>query len=297
MIFVFGEILFDVFPDGRQMGGAPFNFAFHMKKLGLPVRFFSRVGNDDLGGEILEFLSRHGFDPSDIQTDPELPTGTVQVKMDNGGHEFVIEPHTAWSRFQYDKKISQAFHTPCQFIYFGSLIQHYPSGRELVQKIAQNNLSSAVHFCDINLRSGFYTPDSIFKWLSCVDILKLNQEELFTLTGKLQTGAKMLRDIRAIMDGYNISSTVLTMGDNGSLWTDQKESYRIRSGPVDPIIDTVGAGDAFAAVFTAGVLNGLDLETNMKLADRFAKNICGMTGALPENDMLYHEFKKRINQA
>ena len=297
MILVFGEILFDVFPDGRQMGGAPFNFAFHMKKLGFPVRFFSRVGNDALGGEILDFLSRHGFDPSDIQTDPELSTGAVLVKMDKGRHEFVIEPHTAWSRFQYDKRISYALQEPCGLIYFGSLIQHYPAGRELVQKIAQKDLLPAVYFCDINLRSGFYTPDSIISWLSCVDILKLNQEELFTLTGKLQSGAKMLGDIRALMDCHNISSTVLTMGHDGSLWTDQKKSYRIRSRPADHIIDTVGAGDAFAAVFAAGVLKGLDLKTTMDLADRFAKNICCMAGALPENDTLYHEFKQRISQA
>ncbi len=140
MILVTGEILFDLFKDRRRMGGAPFNFAFHLKKLGFDVRFISRVGNDDLGKEILDFLSSHQFNTTDIQIDPVLPTGTVQVDVSENSHTFTIIKNTAWDRIDFNPQMTSLMAQGPDLFYFGSLVQRTETGRALIHRILERKV-------------------------------------------------------------------------------------------------------------------------------------------------------------
>ena len=177
MILVIGEILFDLFGNNKKLGGAPFNFAFHLKKLGFQVRFVSRVGEDALGREILYFLKQHQFDLTDIQIDPNHDTGTVKVTMSHEGHAFTITPDTAWAHLVFDRGLSTLLQQYCDLLYFGSLIQHSKKGITLIQKVMSQKQSGTTVFCDLNLRPGFYGPGVIKAALRASDILKLSREE------------------------------------------------------------------------------------------------------------------------
>ena len=296
MILVYGEILFDVFPDEKRLGGAPFNFAYHLKKLGLPVRFFSRVGRDAAGREILEFLTSNGFDPSDIQVDRRRPTGSVQVKMTGQGHAFTIMPDTAWTNIQFDSTIRDAVQAGCDIFYFGSMTQHNSTGRDLLRQILKQIPRPTKIFCDINLRPQFYNTEKIRSWISCIDILKLNEDELEVFLPPTKENLSGEDKIRSFMQHHNIESLLLTLGEKGSLWADQTQIIRTSVHPSSsPVADTVGAGDAFAAMFTAGISCDLSARKAMEAAADFAAFICTIKGALPNDNSIYSEFSKRIS--
>lgn len=293
MVLVLGEILFDIFPDSRQMGGAPFNFAFHLKKLGLPVRFFSRTGDDELGKEIFNFLDKHGFDTNDIQVDMERPTGTVNVSQTQEGHSFSITTGTAWEALEPSSQLLECL-AKSSLIYYGSMIWHAEKGRQTVQTLLKDKPSSTRIFCDINLRSEFYTHQEIKSMLSDIDILKLNSDELAEITKYLygrpdssENGAQKL-----IFD-YDISEIILTLGSKGSQWITKSNSYRSDIAATTNLIDTVGAGDAYAAVCAGSRIAGIPIETAMDLASQFAGNICGIQGALPDSDDIYQDLLKK----
>ncbi len=296
MILIVGEILFDLFPESKQMGGAPFNFAFHLKKLGFPVRFFSRIGQDDLGSQVLEFLQTHGFDTNDIQVDPEYPTGTVQVNKTPEGHSFSILPDTAWSRIVFDQRMSQALASGCDLIYLGSLLQYNAHGRHLADRIMEQRSDQTRLFCDINLRPGFYHIETIMTWLPRVNLLKLSQEEAVEVLGDLPAEHGLENSIRQFMGAHGIELVLLTLGEKGSRVFLPEQTVDCRATPVDPIVDTVGAGDAYAAVFAAGFLSKLPMGKTMALAADFSGQICTLTGAIPEDERLYRKIRQEMEK-
>ena len=177
MILAVGEILFDIFPNDKKLGGAPFNFAFHLKKLGFDVRFVSRVGNDDPGKEILDFLETHGFDTRVIQVDPDHPTGRVEVVMkDQKNHSFEIIQNAAYDHLEYDTRLDSILNENPGLIYFGALIQRTCTGSETIETLLKNKPASCQAFCDINLRPGCWTQQSINTCLAQADLLKINDE-------------------------------------------------------------------------------------------------------------------------
>lgn len=293
MILVLGEILFDVFPTHKRMGGASFNFAFHLKKLGFPVRFVSRVGKDDLGRQILDFLTRHQFDVKDIQIDPDHDTGTVRVTMDNGTHAFAITPDTAWTHLALDQTLAQCLQTPWNLLYFGSLVQSSQSGRRVIRQVIRQKKPETKVFCDINLRPDFHTPALINDCLGAADILKLNQEELRYISDNCGQGAAPSMD--RLMAFHDLELIILTLGRHGSQWITRDKNYHCPSFLPQKIADTVGAGDAYAAVSAAGWLMGLPIKISMDLASKFAGYICTIPGALSEDEALYTKFRQRIH--
>ncbi len=298
MIFVTGEILFDLFNDRRRLGGAPFNFAFHMKKLGCDVRFVSRVGNDDLGKEILTFLSSHQFDTADIQIDADLPTGTVQVDVTENGHDFTITENTAWDRIEFDHRVQSLLAQGPELVYFGSLVQRTEPGQALIQRILDRKPAGTRVFCDINLRPASYRAAVIRTCLSGADILKLNQEELWEAAGDtgISRDAGEETAARRLITEYGIRRIILTRGPDGSTWITRDTVLQCPAVPVKQIRDTVGAGDAYAAMSAAGMLKNLPPETCMDLASEFAAHICTLEGALPKDDHIYREFKQRMDR-
>jgi len=296
MILVLGEILFDLFPGNKKLGGAPFNFAFHLKKLGFPVRFVSRVGKDGLGREILDFLKQHKFDLKDIQTDPDHDTGTVQVSLSQEGHEFTIMPDTAWAHLAFDEGLSILLQQSCDLLYFGSLIQSSKNGCELIQTVMGRKKSKTKVFCDLNLRPNFYTPAVIKASIEYADILKLNHEEWLEISDLIKNKTLTGETMDQLMISYDLESIILTLGSLGSQWITREESHFCRPLPQKEVVDTVGAGDAYAAISAAGWLNKLPNEITMDLASEFAGHICGIKGALPEDERIYDEFRQRIQK-
>ena len=292
MILVTGEILFDLFGDRRQMGGAPFNFAFHVKKLGLAVRFFSRVGNDDLGREILDFLDSHNFDTRDIQIDPDRPTGTVVVTPARDGHTFTITPDTAWDRIGFTPRMKACLEQGPDMVYFGSLVQRTGQGRSLIGEIMARKPAGTRVFCDINLRPESYTEAVVHACVSAADIVKLNREELVMIRGRDRLSLEAAG--RNLINTHGVQVVILTLGAKGSTWITPETSWHCPAETPKKIIDTVGAGDAYAAVSAACLHRHLPLDTGMALASAFAARICSQEGALPEDDAVYQPIKQRI---
>jgi len=306
MILVLGEILFDIFPDGKRLGGAPFNFAFHLKSLGFDVRFVSRVGRDQLGKEILLFLEHHEFDINDIQIDPDYPTGTVNIVMDpDGGHEFSIVANTAYDKMVCDDRLKRLFDSDWLFFYTGTLIQRNANNAQLVEKNLANKASTALCFCDINLRPGCYSQDTIRTCLRQADILKINQEELDEISGKpsgkpsdkKNSSRAMAEKVNTLIAKHALKLVILTCGARGSQWF--FPGIHLESQLPDHtkmIEDTVGAGDAYAAMAVAGQILGVSPKNTMELAEKFAGFICGIQGAIPGDMSIYQEFKRRLKQ-
>jgi len=297
MILAIGEILFDLFPNNKRIGGAPFNFAFHLKKLGFPVRFVSRVGNDELGKEILYFLQQHQFDLQDIQIAPDHDTGTVMVTMSNNEHAFTIIPDTAWTHIAFDDGVSNLLQQSCDLLYFGSLIQNSKNGFQLIQKVINQKKAGTKVFCDINLRPDSYNMAIIEASLEAADIFKLNQEELKKISSDITNDKnKTEKNIATLMRSHKLELMILTLGSHGSQWITHEKKYQYSTIPQTILVDTVGAGDAYAAISAAGWLKGLPIERIMDLASDFAGYICTIKGALPEDEKIYNEFRKRIQK-
>ncbi|MCF8076583.1 MAG: carbohydrate kinase [Desulfotignum sp.] len=298
MILVTGEILFDLFENRRQLGGAPFNFAFHLKKMGFDVRFVSRVGNDDFGKEIVDFLAGHQFDTSDIQIDSVLSTGTVQVEVTENGHAFTITENAAWDRIEFDHRMRSLLAKSPDLLYFGSLVQRTEPGQALIHRILEHKPPETRVFCDINLRPASYTNKVIQTCLAAADILKLNQEELTASAGDtagVGTAAQTAA-ARDLMAEHPISRTILTLGLDGSTWITSDTVRHCPAAPVHQIKDTVGAGDGYAAMSAAGLLKKLPVNVCMDLASEFAAHICTLEGALPKDEHIYRKFNQRMDQ-
>ena len=294
MIVVIGEILFDQFPDRSVLGGAPFNFAFHLKKMGLPVRFISRVGNDVLGWKILNFLERHGFNSDDIQKDPDHATGTVQVKPTPNGHTFHIAKNAAWDHLMFDDRLSKLIQNRAKLFYFGSLIQRTPSGKRLMEQVAALDLSGAIVFCDINLRQDEFSKKTIHRSLNLCTTLKLNREELAEIAnGDIKDSSEFPQNaLTEIRNTYGIDEIILTMGERGSLYDSGTHQYHMKALPPNRFVDSVGAGDAYAAVCAAGRIKETPMERTMEMASWFSGQICAIQGALPDDEAIYSKLKK-----
>ena len=294
MIISIGEILFDIFPTYRRLGGAPFNFAFHLKKLGLTTRFISRVGDDADGRNIISALKSFGFDPDDIQIDPQHPTGRVVVQLSpKGVPEFDIRPNAAYDHIDVTSRL-EGHVNKGGLLYFGSLIQRGDQGFRVIQQILESRPPQLKCFYDINLRPGGYSPKVIRESLNHADVLKLNEDELKvvnTLLGNRNGTEKSIDDLR---HRYRIEMVALTRGAKGStLFTDDGRTDA-QTPPVEHLVDTVGAGDAFAAVLAAGYLNGLPPGRNLEAAALLASRLCGVEGAIPVKDDIYSDVIRLI---
>lgn len=305
MILVIGEILFDLFPDDRRIGGAPFNFAFHLRQLGFDVRFISRVGKDSLGNELKAFLHRNGFPAEDLQTDTTHATGRVTVSLTpDGSHSFDIVRDTAYDHLEFNDHLKKLCTAPPELIYFGTLIQRTDNGRALVKNCLSAAGPTGIKFCDINLRPACYTPEVVADAVAAADILKLSDEELHRLDSSQETTQKasLETQIKNLARSSDIDTVILTRGKKGSIWATREDilSHPVPSedtaGDNTAIADTVGAGDAYAAMAAAGRLNGLPDGRTMSLAQDFASRICSIRGALPQSPSFYTDFKRGLSR-
>jgi fructokinase len=296
MVIVIGEILVDRFPDDEHIGGAPFNFAFHLKKLGWPVRFITRIGDDAYGQKIRRLLEESGFNPEDVQVDPSHATGRVNVSLDSEGVprfdicEDVAYDHIDLSSLETDSR------TALEMIYFGSLVQRTHSGFQRVRQFLTQKCADAACFCDINLRAPHILAEAVESSLRHADILKLNDEELTAISRLFKGPSREEAIVQWLMDAYHISTIALTRGAKGSTLMTQERSIASAPAAAVDIKDTVGAGDAYAAIIAAGILKRVPMEKALGLATEFSAQICGIAGAIPDSDAFYTRFRNELER-
>lgn len=287
MILVIGEVLFDLFPEYQRIGGAPFNFAYHLKNMGFPVRFFTRVGDDDMGRRIIDRITASGFDPDDVQIDGRHPTGAVRVALDeNGVPDFTILKDVAYDYLSLEGGPAEAA-VDAVMIYFGTLVQRTAAGCEQVRQYLARTQSGAIRFCDINLRPPHVNPDAVNVSLEYANLLKLSEEELAAIQLSQGRSTDDPGGIAWLMKSFDIDTLALTRGSNGSRLYHGGDVVDMPNTPKTDIVDTVGAGDAFAAALAAGVLRGISPGDIIVQAARFASKICGIAGAVPDDAGFY----------
>lgn len=296
MILSVGEILFDVFPEYKRLGGAPFNFAFHMKRLGFPVRFISRIGNDAEGKKISEVLQKYGFELDCLQIDDNFETGKVFVGIDeNGIPDFNILQNAAYDNLVFNDSIKTMLYGRVDLIYFGSLIQRSINGLATMQHILDQKRPHTKLLYDVNLRPRCYSNTIIIESLKHTNILKLNDEELHTIKEMFGFEKSNETFVEFLFREFPIEMVALTRGAQGSELFTEDQHIVHRSYGLKNIVDTVGAGDGFSAILAAGYLHKWHPDKILSVATDFAEQICQIEGATPVETAFYDHFKSFIS--
>lgn len=276
-----GEALWDVLPEGKKIGGAPANFAYHVSQFGLDSCAVSAIGDDALGIELLENFNKKGVKHL-IETVP-YPTGTVQVEIDQAGiPQYEIKENEAWDNIPYTAKL-ESLAERTRAVCFGSLAQRNVVSRSTINRFldAMPQDDERLIVFDVNLRQGFYNKDILCNSMKRCNILKINDEELVTVSRMFGYPGIDLQDKCWILLGkYNLKMLILTCGINGSyVFTPGNVSFQ--PTPKVEVADTVGAGDSFTAAFIANILKGRSVADAHKKAVETSAFVCTQKGAMP----------------
>ncbi len=279
-ILAAGEVLWDMLPTGRALGGAPCNFVFHCKQLGHQAAIISRVGADDLGRDARAELKAAGLDDTLIQDDPVHPTGTVDVTLSDGQPSYVIREGVAWDHLACPPEAEAALAHALVFC-FGTLMQRHEASRAAVQHLARLAAQQMIVVCDINLRQHYHSPEVIESSLALSQWAKLNDEELEVLrtTFGLRGGTDAER-VASLRKRFNLELVALTRGARGCYVQTDDDDVTLAGERVE-VIDTVGAGDAFTAGLVCGVLEGMEVADAARLANRLAGRVAASRGGMP----------------
>lgn len=277
-----GEALWDVLPEGRKLGGAPANFAYHVSQFGLDSRVISAVGDDKLGNDILE-----NFDNNQLKYLIEkvsCPTGTVQVELDEYGIPcYDIKENTAWDNIPFTPALEELARNT-RSVCFGSLAQRNIVSRETINRFldVMPDGEGQYKIFDINLRQGFYTEEILCQSLEKCNILKINDEELVTVSRMFgYAGIDLQNKCWIFLSKYNLKMLILTCGVNGSYVFTPGEISFIETPKVE-VADTVGAGDSFTAAFVAAILKGKTVTEAHKQGVEVSAYVCTQNGAMPK---------------
>lgn len=276
-----GEALWDVLPEGKKIGGAPANFAYHVSQFGLPSCVVSAIGDDALGKEIIENFTSKGLDQ--LIAEVPYPTGTVQVEIDQTGIPlYDIKENVAWDNIPYTEHLD-ALAKRTKAVCFGSLAQRNVVSRNTINHFLDTmpkDDDSLIVF-DVNLRQGFYNKEILCKSMQNCNILKINDEELITVSRMFGYPGIDLQDKCWILLGkYNLKMLILTCGINGSyVFTSGNVSFQ--PTPKVEVADTVGAGDSFTAAFIASILKGKSVTEAHTIAVKTSAFVCTQKGAMP----------------
>lgn len=289
LIIGMGEALWDVLPTGKKIGGAPANFAFHVSQFGLPSCVVSAIGDDTLGNEIIENFTSKGLNQH-IEKVP-YPTGTVQVEIDQAGiPQYDIKENVAWDNIPYTEEL-EALAKRTKAVCFGSLAQRNIVSRTTINKFldAMPKTDESLIVFDVNLRQGFYNKEILCNSMQKCNILKINDEELVTVSRMFGYPGIDLQDKCWILLGkYNLKMLILTCGINGSyVFTPGNVSFY--PTPKVEVADTVGAGDSFTAAFISSIIKGKEIKEAHRLAVETSAFVCTKKGAMP---ILPEEFTK-----
>ncbi|MFI3248745.1 MAG: carbohydrate kinase [Rikenellaceae bacterium] len=276
-----GELLWDILPDGKKIGGAPGNFAYHASQFGYNGAVVSAVGSDKLGDEILDNIAQKGLSGSIERV--AYPTGSVQVTLDaNGVPIYDIKENVAWDNIPYTEKL-EMIAKDTYAVSFGSLAQRNVVTRDTINKFldAMPDDDGRYKIFDINLRQGFYTKESVCNSMEKCNILKINDEELVAISRMFGYPGIDLQDkCWILLAKYKLKLLILTCGVNGSyVFTPGNVSF-VATPKVD-VADTVGAGDSFTATFISSLLSGESVKDAHMKAVRVSAYVCTQHGAMP----------------
>lgn len=277
-----GEVLWDVLPEGKKLGGAPANFAYHAGQfLGMDNTVaISALGEDKLAEETIEALKNNNL--NSLMPQVPYPTGTVQVQLDEQGvPTYDIKENVAWDNIPFNNDIQDIAHN-CRAVCFGSLAQRNVVSRETIQKFLEATPAYCLKIFDINLRQQFYTKEVIRESLQHCNILKINDEEL-VLIGRMfgYPGLNIENKCWLILGKYNLDMLVLTCGTNGS-YVFSPGQMSFQETPKVQVADTVGAGDSFTGSFVGSILNGKSIPDAHQTAVEVSAYVCTQNGAMPE---------------
>ncbi|TCJ18491.1 carbohydrate kinase [Parasulfuritortus cantonensis] len=280
---IFGEVLFDRFPDGSEvLGGAPFNTAWHLQGFGVAPLLVSRVGADPAGHRVLAAMHDWGMDCAAVETDPERATGRVDVELAAGEPRYRIDPDQAYGHI----RASGATGGRPGLLYHGSLALWRPDSRRALDDLTRR--LGAPIFLDVNLRPPWWRADDLEAWLERATWAKLNEDELACIEGA--AGSVAERAAR-LCRRFDLRRVVVTLGAAGAQAVDvEAGEATVRPAASGPVVDTVGAGDAFSAVLMLGLLAGWDLGASLQRAQSFASAIVGVRGATVADAAFYRPF-------
>lgn len=282
---IFGEVLFDCFPDGsRVLGGAPFNVAWHCQAFGLQPLFISRVGNDPLGQKVRSAMLDWGMVTSGLQLDSTHATGIVDVSFHDGEPSYNIVENSAWDFIDHQATPEIDTHS---ILYHGSLALRNPIAASSLANLKQQCSKSI--FIDVNLRSPWWDSSLIKKIIQNGQWIKLNVDELALIVPHEQdTEAR----IRYLLSHLDVELIVVTQGDAGALAASHNEWCSVHPDNISNVVDTVGAGDAFSSVLLLGLYKDWPLQQILNRAQQFASAVVGQRGATTQDKTFYKPFIK-----
>lgn len=289
LVIGLGELLWDCFEDERRPGGAPANVAFQANQLGCQGTVVTRVGQDDLGTELLEFLKQQGLSIDYVQVDKSFPTGTVTVKYsDANDPQYTIHEHVAWDHLEFNDDLAVLMQQS-QAVCFGTLAQRETASREAIHQCLSATGENCLVVYDVNLRQEYYERSWIERSLAAAKMVKLNQDEVGKLGKVLGLSADSLEQFANQVQGeYGLEAVCVTRGAEGCLIYAGGQEYNIPGSPVE-VADAVGAGDAFTAALISRRLLGWGWEQAALFANRVGGLVASQSGAMP---VLKQEFEK-----
>jgi fructokinase len=288
-IHVFGEVLFDHFPDGsRILGGAPFNVAWHLQAFGQSPRFISRIGDDPPGHEIAALMDAWGMSREALQTDCEHSTGSVRVLIRDGEPHYEIVADCAYD-FIAGELLEDR--TTQGILYHGSLAVRNPVARAALQ--ATKDRHQGKIFIDVNLRPPWWERETLLPLLHDADWVKLNEAELAALCSE---GLGLETAMQAFCARFDLETLVVTRGEKGAVAWNRRQHFVVVKPPASTaVVDTVGAGDAFAALLLLGLSKQWSLETTLEWAQTFACALVGRRGATVADRAFYRAFSEQCS--
>jgi len=276
-VVCFGEILWDILPTGKQPGGAPFNVAVHLHQLGVPVRFVSRVGDDELGAELLDFVRSKHLATDLIQTSQTHLTGVVKANVDNA-HEVsykIVQP-VAWDYIRYTPETAAAVAVAAAFV-FGSLVARQAGSRDTLHQLLE---SARFKVFDVNVRPPHYSREVVEYLMSKANMLKLNEHELAEVMGWFGEAAEPAAALPWLAARFDLQTVCVTLGADGALLWTNGQLYRAPGVPV-PVRDTIGSGDSFLAALLKGLLTGEEPSAALHFACATGAYVATHRGATP----------------
>jgi fructokinase len=277
VIACFGEILWDILPTGKQPGGAPFNVAVHLHQLGLPVRFISRVGDDELGTELVDFVESKGVDTALIQHGKTHLTGVVKANVDDANEvTYKIVQPVAWDYIQYDAAVEAAVATADAFV-FGSLAARQAGTRETLYRLLE---SARFKVFDVNMRPPHYTREVVKYLLGKANLVKMNHHELAEIMGWFGTETEPAVAMPWLAQRFDLQAVCVTCGADGALLWTKGQLYRT-PGVAVQVQDTIGSGDSFLAALLKGWLTGQNPGEALRFACATGALVATHLGATP----------------
>jgi fructokinase len=289
LIIGLGEVLWDCLPEGKKLGGAPANFAYHIGQFGFNALAVSAIGKDKLGDETL--VSFNEKELKYIMPRIDFPTGTVIVNLDaQGVPSYEIKQNVAWDNIPLTDELRNMA-LECRAVCWGSLAQRNKISRNTIKTLIGSLPTDCLKIFDINLRQNFYAKDILHDSITCCDILKINDDELEIVKQMFGLDKLSMQDTcRTLLDEFNIKILVLTCGVDGS-YVFTQENMSFKETPKIKVADTVGAGDSFTAAFAAAILSGKSIAEAHQLAVDVSAFVCTKNGAMPK---LPQELRVRI---